>query len=79
MPDLSAQSQQIQRCIDRLQAGDESARNELIDAACKKLTDLTHKMLAGFRRIKRWEETVDVAQNATLRLCRTLDWRGCRR
>lgn len=73
MPDPSNQSQQIQAWIDRLQAGDESARKELINCACEQLTVLTRKMLRGFQRLKRWEETMDVMQNATLRLCRTLE------
>jgi RNA polymerase sigma factor (sigma-70 family) len=73
MTDPLNQSQRIQVWIDRLQAGDEAARKELVNCACDQLTLLTRKMLRGFTRLKRWEETMDVAQNATLRLCRTLE------
>src|SRR5207302_1154946 len=36
------------------------------------LTRLTRKMLKGYPRVKRWEETDDVMQNATMRLYRSL-------
>lgn len=62
----------IQGCIDRLQAGDESARDELIKSACVRLERLTRKMLRDYPRVHRWEETDDVFQNATMRLYRSL-------
>jgi len=62
----------IQSCLDRLQAGDESARQELIACACARLERLTRKMLRGWERVHRWEETGDVMQNAVLRLYRAL-------
>lgn len=73
MTEPLSQSQQIQVWIDRLQTGDESARKDLINCACAQLTFLTRKMLRGFARLNRWEETMDVMQNATLRLYRTLE------
>jgi RNA polymerase sigma factor (sigma-70 family) len=36
------------------------------------LTQLTRKMLKGFGRVRRWEQTDDVLQNSLLRLYRTL-------
>ncbi len=63
---------QLQHCLDRLRAGDESARNELLQRAQERLLRLTRKMLKGYRRLKRWEDTDDVLQNALLRLCRHL-------
>jgi RNA polymerase sigma-70 factor (ECF subfamily) len=72
MADHSDQSVQIQRWIDRLRAGDESARKELLNSACERLTRLTRKMLKGYPRVKRWEQTDDVLQNAALRLYRAL-------
>jgi RNA polymerase sigma-70 factor (ECF subfamily) len=63
---------QIQGWIDRLQAGDESAREGLLKCACERLERLTRKMLQSFPRVKRWEETGDVFQDAALRLYRTL-------
>jgi RNA polymerase sigma-70 factor (ECF subfamily) len=63
---------EIQRWIDRLRAGDESARAELLNSACERLGQLTRKMLGAFPRVHRWEQTDDVLQNASLRLYRAL-------
>jgi RNA polymerase sigma factor (sigma-70 family) len=68
----SGQSVQIQGWLDRLQAGDETARNKLIDCACQRLERLTRKMLRGYERVHRWEQTGDVLQNALMRLYRAL-------
>jgi RNA polymerase sigma factor (sigma-70 family) len=65
-------TQHIQLCLDRLRAGDESARAELIRCACDRLERLTRKMLHQWQRVHRWEETADVLQNASLRLYRAL-------
>ena len=72
MTQPSNQTLRIQGWIDRLQAGDESARDELLNCACERLTRLTRKMLRGYPRVKRWEETGDVVQNASMRLYRSL-------
>jgi RNA polymerase sigma-70 factor (ECF subfamily) len=72
MAPLSNQTLQIQGWIDRLAAGDESARKELLNCACERLTRLTRKMLKSYPRVKRWEQTDDVFQNATMRLYRAL-------
>jgi RNA polymerase sigma factor (sigma-70 family) len=72
MANSSNQSLQIQNWLDRLQAGDASARDELINAACERLTKLTRKMLHGNPRLKRWEQTDDVFQNSAVRLYRSL-------
>ena len=63
----------LQQCLDRLQAGDSSARNELIDYACDRLQRLTRKMLKDYGGVRRWEETADVFQNAMIRLSRALN------
>ena len=62
----------IQRCLDRLNSGDESARRELLNRACDRLTEITRTMLRDYRRLKRWEQTDDVLQNALVRLMRAL-------
>ena len=62
----------IQGWIDRLGAGDDSARGALLDCAGSRLARLTHKMLKGFTGVGRWEQTDDVLQNALLRLDRAL-------
>jgi RNA polymerase sigma-70 factor (ECF subfamily) len=65
-------STQIRLCIDRLHAGDEAARDELLSYACDRLRRLTRKMIRGFPGVHRWEQTDDVLQNAALRLRRAL-------
>jgi RNA polymerase sigma factor (sigma-70 family) len=63
---------QLQRLLDCLQRGDETARDALIRHSCDRLLRLTRKMLRGFPRLRRWEQTDDVLQNAMLRLHRSL-------
>jgi RNA polymerase sigma factor (sigma-70 family) len=63
----------IQGWIDRLRAGDESARAELIRCSSERLADLTHRMLRRYERLRRWEQTEDVVQNVSMRLYRTLE------
>jgi RNA polymerase sigma-70 factor (ECF subfamily) len=62
----------IQCWLDRLRAGDESARGPLIQAAGEQLERLTRKMLRHWERVHRWEQTPDVMQNALMRLYRSL-------
>src|SRR5271166_225903 len=63
----------IQACLDRLRQGDDSARAALLECACERLTRLARKMLKGFPRVQRWEQTDDVLQNALVRLRRALE------
>src|SRR6476661_7110126 len=63
---------QLQRCLDRLRQGDLVARNELLNHACERLRKLTRRMLRGFVRLRRWEQTDDVLHNAMMRLHRAL-------
>src|SRR5438874_7547035 len=63
---------QLQQCLDRLQAGDQAARKELVNSACQRLLRLTRRMLRADGRLQRWEGTDDVCQNALMRLCRAL-------
>ena len=62
----------IQACIDRLKAGDDSAREALLRCARDRLALLAHKMLRGFPAVRRWDETDDVLQNSMIRLDRAL-------
>ena len=73
MAELSSKSLQLQIWINRLRAGDDSARGELINSACERLRLITRKMLRRYPRVKRWEQTDDVLQNASLRLYRALE------
>lgn len=68
MDDTSAHVRLIEHWIDRLRAGDETARAPLLEQACERLRRLTRKMLRSYAGVKRWEETDDVLQNALIRL-----------
>src|SRR5262245_9145215 len=72
MDDPPDQTTRIERCLERLYAGDESARHELLEHACDRLGRLTRRMLKGDWRVRRWEDTDDVQQEAMLRLYRAL-------
>lgn len=63
----------IDAAINRLKAGDESARRELIQLSYDRLRKLARKMLKSFPVVKRWEETDDVFQRSTLRLWKSLE------
>jgi len=58
--------------LERHAAGDPHARGAILEIVSGRLRTLAHRMLAGFPRVRRWEETDDVFQNAALRLHRTL-------
>jgi RNA polymerase sigma-70 factor (ECF subfamily) len=73
MADATHSTTLIQLRLDRLRAGDDSARDELLTIACERLRRLARKMLRGYPGVRRWEQTDDVLQNAALRLCRTLE------
>jgi RNA polymerase sigma factor (sigma-70 family) len=64
----------IGNCLARLASGDARAGAELMTCAGERLQHLVRKMLHGdFERLRRWEETADVYQNAMLRLHRSLE------
>jgi RNA polymerase sigma factor (sigma-70 family) len=58
----------LQNCLNRLIAGDDGAREELLASAQERLVRLARRMLKDFPGVKRWEDTDDVFQNAALRL-----------
>jgi RNA polymerase sigma-70 factor (ECF subfamily) len=62
----------VQRCLDRMRGGDNAVRAELLNAAGERLTRLARKMYHAEGRLRRWEDTGDVLQNAMLRLLRRL-------
>lgn len=72
MADPSFQTMQLQTCLERMQAGDATARDELLRHAYERLQRLTRKMLKGYPGVKRWAQTDDVLQNALVRLLRAL-------
>jgi RNA polymerase sigma factor (sigma-70 family) len=62
----------LQVCIERMNGGDASARDQLIYHTGERLRRLTRKMLQDFRRVKEWEDTDDVLQNTLMRLLKAL-------
>src|SRR3954454_11278968 len=73
MGDPPAQTTQLVQWLDRIQAGDRSARDELICSLQGRLEQLARKMLGRFPRVGRWTDAEDVLQNALLRLLRALE------
>lgn len=66
------ESTHLQHLLDRYQAEEPQAFNELIEYASKRLYSLARKMLARYPHVRRWEETDDVMQSALMRLHRSL-------
>jgi RNA polymerase sigma-70 factor (ECF subfamily) len=71
MPD-SLHTTQLRRWVERIRAGDLSARDELLRVTLDRLERLARKMLRRYPSVKRWVETGDVLQSAVLRLLRAL-------
>ena len=63
---------QLARCLDDLRAGDDAAREKILEICDGRLRELAHRLLGKFARVRRWDNTDDVAQNAALRLYRAL-------
>lgn len=63
---------QTQFLLDRAATGDAQAYGELIARVSGRLLKLTRKMLRKYPKLRRWEQTDDVFQNATIRLDRSL-------
>jgi RNA polymerase sigma-70 factor (ECF subfamily) len=72
MATLSAHTTQLHNWMQRMRAGDRSAQEELLRSLGDRLERLARKMLKGFPGVRRWEQTLDVLQNALLRLLRSL-------
>jgi len=62
----------MQRCVERWQAGDRAAVDELLRALGTRLEYLARKMLRGFPNVREWAETADVLQGSVFRLLNTL-------
>jgi RNA polymerase sigma factor (sigma-70 family) len=73
MSDAHAQTTQLIAWVDRMRAGDASARDELIRGFQGRLELLARKMVGRDRRVARWVGAEDVLQNALLRLLRALE------
>jgi RNA polymerase sigma-70 factor (ECF subfamily) len=62
----------VSQCLGRLRSGDHTAREELLARTCDRLVAVTRKIKRDFAQVGRWEQTEDVFQNASLRLCRAM-------
>ena len=64
---------QLVSLLDLMRAGDQTARQRLVEHACERLRGLARKMLHRFPKVHRWEETDDVFVEAVTRLHRALE------
>lgn len=68
-PEVAAE---LAKSLQRLAAGDTCARDRIIELCHGRLRDLSSRLLGKFAKVRRWDDTDDVAQNAALRLYRAL-------
>lgn len=73
MSESTFNTRQLHAWIGRLREGDQTARDELIDAVYQRLERLARRMLRGYGQLRQAHDTVDVLHNALLRLVPTLD------
>jgi RNA polymerase sigma-70 factor (ECF subfamily) len=71
MAEVDGHTAVLQHWLERLHQGNE-AHEHLLAHAAARLEELTRKMFRRYPRLRRWEETGDVLQNALLRLHRAL-------
>jgi hypothetical protein len=53
MGEVNSHTAVLGRWLERLRAGDEAARNEVINHACERLEALTRRMLRRYPRLRR--------------------------
>ena len=73
MNSIDPSDSHLLRCLQRWQAGDESAREELLEHTYERLRVCVQRMLRRYPRLRRWEQTDDVLQNAVVKLHRSLE------
>ena len=72
MTESHGQSSELGSLLELVTQGNEQAADELIARASDRLMRLTSKMLRNYPKLRRWEETDDVFQEAVTRLHRAL-------
>ena len=72
MSDPTFNSVALQGYLDRWQAGDRAAADDLLRAAGVRLEKLARRMCRSFPNVRGWAETGDVLQSSLIRLLRTL-------
>ncbi|HET6878818.1 MAG TPA: sigma-70 family RNA polymerase sigma factor [Pirellulales bacterium] len=77
MQDVGNQTAMLEQWLNRLKTGDgeafDQARDAVIKHASQRLEQLARRMLKNYPRLRRWEQTGDVLQNAVIRLHRSLE------
>ncbi len=71
--EITLRSQQVESLLARFKEGDLAARDELLQATCERFNHMARAMKRDFPKVGRWEQTEDIVQNASLRLCRALE------
>ena len=59
---------EINSWLDVLRSGNDEAREKIIEHSCERLRMLCRRMLRSYSRLRRWEETDDILQQAMIRL-----------
>lgn len=67
-----SETQDTQRLVELAQGNDPEAFDALIHHVSGRLCAITHRMLATYPQVRRWEQTDDVLQEVLLRLNRSL-------
>jgi len=70
--DHDAHAAAVSACLDRLAAGDRAARDRILELFATRLRALASRMLDRYPKVRRWDDTDDIFQNAALRLHRAL-------
>jgi RNA polymerase sigma factor (sigma-70 family) len=65
-------AEELAECLKRLAAGNQCARDKILEVCNDRLRELSSRLLGKFSKVRRWDNTDDVAQNAALRLYRAL-------
>lgn len=69
---MDSQSNELKNLLQRLDEGDDLARDRLIALASDRLMNLTRSMKRSYGRVNRWEQTEDVFQRSAMRLHKAL-------
>ncbi len=59
--------------FDALRGGDPAARERIVELMTERMRSMAHRMLRSYKAVRRWDDTDDVVQNASLRFLRALD------
>ena len=71
MSDPSLETLQLQQYVQRWQAGDNAAADELLRRIGERVERLVRRMLRGYPNVRHWADTGDIYQGAVWRLLNT--------